>query len=268
LDRKSADERTGGDVAGETLELLQFRLSHYNEKARWALDWKGAPHRRTDLLPGPHAPRILWLTGRTQTPVLRVDGRIVADSARILEELERLFPEPPLLPKEPSLRRRALEIESRFDSEVGPAVRRTLFRVLLAEPDYVCGLFSEGRPRAQRRLYRALFPVTRTLMGRSMQVGDAAVAEAEKEVERALDFVAREAGPGGQLVGDAFSVADLTAAALLAPAVSPDHPDMALPQPRPAGVEAFLARWAAHPGAEWVREQYRRHRPLRRASRT
>jgi glutathione S-transferase len=250
-------------VAGPTLELLQFRHSHYNEKARWALDWKRAAHRRTDLLPGPHAPRILARTGRTQTPVLRVDGRIVAGSARILEELERLFPEPPLWPGDAVLRRRATEIAERFDAEVGPTLRRALFFVLLEEPDYVCGLFSEGKAPRVRILYRAVFPVTRTIMRRSMNVTEAAVREAEKEVERAFDFVAREAGPSGQLVGDVFSVADLTAAALLAPAVSPAHPDMELPRPRPAAVEAFLARWAAHPGAEWVREQYRRHRPRR-----
>jgi hypothetical protein len=36
---------------------------------------------------------------------------------------------------------------------------------------------------------------------------------------------------------------------------------MSQPRPRPAAVEAFLARFAAHPGAAWVREQYRKHRP-------
>ena len=35
--------------------LWQFTASHYNEKARWALDWKGVAHVRQSLLPGPHA---------------------------------------------------------------------------------------------------------------------------------------------------------------------------------------------------------------------
>jgi hypothetical protein len=26
------------------VELFQFRFSHYNEKARWALDWKSVSH--------------------------------------------------------------------------------------------------------------------------------------------------------------------------------------------------------------------------------
>ena len=66
-----------------TLELLQFPHSHYNEKVRWTLAYKGLPYHRRDLLPGPHAPTILWLTRQTQTPVMRFDGEVVAGSARI-----------------------------------------------------------------------------------------------------------------------------------------------------------------------------------------
>ena len=45
--------------------LLQFRSSHYNEKARWVLDYKGIPHVRRTLLPGFHARSVRKLTGRT-----------------------------------------------------------------------------------------------------------------------------------------------------------------------------------------------------------
>src|SRR6185503_21320125 len=41
--------------------LWQFRFSHFNEKARWALDWKRVPHTRSSLLPGWHFPQILWM---------------------------------------------------------------------------------------------------------------------------------------------------------------------------------------------------------------
>jgi hypothetical protein len=36
------------------MELIQFRYSPYNEKVRWALDFKRVPHVRRSLLPGPH----------------------------------------------------------------------------------------------------------------------------------------------------------------------------------------------------------------------
>ena len=68
-------------------------------------------------------------------------------------------------------------------------------------------------------------------------------------------------GEAGYLVGDSFSVADLTAAALLAPLASVSHPDMARPQPVPKALTEFYARWADHPAIAWVKHQYAAHRP-------
>ncbi len=242
--------------------LHQFPFSHFNEKARWGLDWKGVRHRRRSYLPGPHALAIQRLSGQTATPVLERDGRAIAGSARILEALERRYPDRPLEPADPALRRRALALQARFDAEVGPAVRSALFSVLLEEPDYLCRLFSSEKPRAVRLLYRAAFPLTRGIMGRANAALDpAVVARAFERTRQALDEVAKEAGPSGQLAGDAFSVADLACAALLAILVDPLHPDMARLRPIPERLEAFLARWAPHPGAQWVLVQYARHRP-------
>jgi len=100
--------------------LWQFTASHYNEKARWALDWKGVAHVRRSLLPGPHALKIRRMTGQTAVPVLVLDGRAIHDSTRIIEALEQAYPDPPLYPREPAERRRALDLEEFFDVELGP----------------------------------------------------------------------------------------------------------------------------------------------------
>ena len=34
--------------------LYHLKVSHYNEKARWALDYKGVPHVRRAAIPGRH----------------------------------------------------------------------------------------------------------------------------------------------------------------------------------------------------------------------
>lgn len=44
-----------GDLAVAGITLHPFPASHYNEKARWALDLKAVPHDRVSLLPGPPA---------------------------------------------------------------------------------------------------------------------------------------------------------------------------------------------------------------------
>lgn len=245
-----------------TLELLQFPYSHYNEKARWALDHKRVPHTCTNLLPGPHALTLRRLTGQTQVPVLRIDRELIAGSARIIDELERRYPDPPLYPADEASRRRALEIQKWFDEEVGPRVRRALFSVMLDEPSYVCRMFASDRSVPQRTLYRASFPLLRSFMKRGMGITDrASIEDAFRGTREALDFVAKQSGPEGCLVGDSFSVADLTAAALLAPTTNPDHPAMRRPEPIPDSIRQWLVRWADHPGARWVLEQYARYRP-------
>ena len=261
-DAARRDPSTGpGSDAMPGIVLHHFPSSHYNEKARWALDWKGVAHERRSYLPGPHAPWIRRLSGQTATPVLRLDGGIAVGSAAIVDALERRFPERPLYPQDPDLRRRALEIQRHFDAEVGPAVRAAVFSVLLEEPDYLCATFAAPKPRAVRRLYRAGFPLLKGIMARANGAADPQQVErAFERSRRALDFVAKEVGPSGQLVGNGFSVADLCCASLLAPLVDPGHPDMARLRPLPERVEAFLRRFASHPGAEWVLGQYARHR--------
>ena len=80
--------------------LWQFTYSHFNEKARWALDFKQVPHVRRSLLPGPHGVRIRRMTGQTAVPVLELDGRMIHDSTRIIAALEEAYPDPPLYPRD------------------------------------------------------------------------------------------------------------------------------------------------------------------------
>ena len=150
--------------------LWQFRFSHFNEKARWALDWKGIAHVRRSLLPGFHIPRVLWMTGQKSLPVLVLDGETIHDSTRIIERLERLRPEPALYPADATERRRALALEEFFDEELGPHVRRALFYELLPETEFAAAAFTLGCGPGTQRLYRTLFPALRVAMNADMQI--------------------------------------------------------------------------------------------------
>ncbi len=107
----------------DTPELWQFTSSHFNEKARWGLDFKRVAHIRHSLVPGFHVGTVKRMTGKTQVPVLKLNGEVFADSTRIIEALERAYPEPALYPSDPEERRRALELEDYFDEELGPYIR-------------------------------------------------------------------------------------------------------------------------------------------------
>jgi glutathione S-transferase len=244
------------------LELVQFPYSHYNEKARWGLDWKGLAHTRTSLLPGPHALRVKRLTGATQVPVLRVGDRVVAGSAAILDELERLAPDPPLWPEAPDDRARAREIQDFFDDDIGPRLRCAAFSLMIDHPDYICRMFAGTRSPLVRWLYRASFPVARGRIrrGNGLDV-PGAVEEGVAAVRRGLGLVAEEAGPEGYLAGPRFSVADLAAASILAPVADPPGSAMEKPRPMPEPLARWLDALSGHPGVAWVHEIYRRHRP-------
>jgi len=245
----------------DDLVLHMFPSSHYNEKARWALDWKGLPHRRVPYLPGPHLPQIKRLSGQAQVPVLVMRGQVIAGSARIVDELERAHPERPLYPSDPAARERALEIQRRFDDEVGPAVRTAVFSVMIDELDYFCAVFARRQPLVKRTAYRALLPLVKPLIAKGGGVEPANVARALARTGQALDETARLVERSAQIVGDAFCVAELTVAALLAPLAELTHPDMARPPSVPERMAVFYAGYAGHPAIAWVRGQYAQHRP-------
>jgi glutathione S-transferase len=246
----------------ENLVLHQFHYSHYNEKVRWALDLKEVRHRRITHLPGHHLRAIRRLSGQSQTPVMLFGEAVVAGSRAILRELERRWPQPTLLPVDARQRARADELVAHFDDHVGPLVRRSMFSELIQLRRYTCDMFARDRSPVVRLLYRSVFPVVRPLMAKSMGItGPDSIAEANRTIEQAFELVARESGESGYLVGDRFTVADLTAAALLAPAANPRDSPMARPTPMPARVSRWLEKWAELPGCRWVQETYRRHRP-------
>ena len=246
------------------LVLHMFPASHYNEKARWALDWKALPHTRIPYLPGPHLLAIKRLSGQAQTPVLVMQGRAIAGSARIIDELERAHPQRPLYPQDAALRERALEVQRRFDDEVGPAVRTVVFSGLVHELGYMCEVFTKGQPALKRTLYRATLPLVKPLIAQANGVNPPNVARAEARTQQALEEAARLIGPSGQIVGEAFSVADLTVAALLAPLTKLAHPDMARPALVPPRMAELYARYEKHAAIQWVCEQYAKHRPAPR----
>ena len=247
------------------LELLQFRYSPYNEKARWALAYKGLEHARRSLLPGPHAGPVRKLTGQTATPVLVIDGEPVAGSARVIDALDRLAPEPRLVPEDDGERARALAIQARFDDDLTPRMRCAVLAILIDEPGYMCRCFAGGAPPFKRAVYRAAVPFARRKIARGNGIDSpASVEDGRKATQEAFDFVAAETAATGYLVGGRFTVADLTAAATLATCIDPPDSDMERPTPHPRGLADWLAAWQGHPGAAWVLEVYRKHRTVDR----
>jgi len=244
--------------------LWHIGLSHYSEKARWALDHKEVPHsRRAVTVPGVHIPAALWLTrGASQTfPVLEIDGRRIGDSTEIIAALEERFPERPLYPADPEQRRRALELEDFFDEELGPHIRLLGFHELGKDPERFEAVIARTTPGPVASLGSGAVTYARTYTGMRFGVRDEESAElARTKIVAALVRLEAELGSDEYLVGDSFGVADLTAASLFYPLVIPDESPLPGDEPRPAGMESFSAPLRDRRGYRWVEEMYRRHR--------
>jgi glutathione S-transferase len=74
-----------------------------------------------------------------------------------------------------------------------------------------------------------------------------------------MDRLEAELGPSGHLVGDAFTVADLTAAALFTPLLAPRQRPYAPPTLAPP-LQELREELEARSGGAWVHETYARHR--------
>jgi glutathione S-transferase len=248
--------------------LWHLEISHYNEKARWALDHKGIAHERRAVTPGLQELTARRLRAGRTTPILEIDGRRIGDSTRIIEEIERRWPEPPLYPADPDERSRALDLEEYFDEHCGPDARRVLFADNLTDPDTFVAMFN-GRDRRRHGLVGALTPLFTRVVKWRFQIRPEVVEESRERVRAAFDRVEAEAGPSGYLAGDSFTVADLTAASILGIiVVPPEFPYIKLPaDERTAEFRRFRDSFRDHPGFRWVEEMYARHRAAPRARR-
>jgi glutathione S-transferase len=244
--------------------LWHISISHYNEKARWALDHKRLPHRRRAVPGGFHMPIAFALTrGAGYTfPILVLDGEAIGDSTAIIGALERRCPEPALYPEDPVERRRALDIEDWLDEEFAPALRLLGFHEMTRDPERLSALMDQFLPPAARGNQAARDMATRFT---SAFTGTRYGVKSEEAAERArlkvlagLDRLEAELDGNEYLVGDAFSVADLTAAALFYPLVlPPEGPNLGDP---PEPYQRFREPLQDRPGYQWVAEMYRRHR--------
>jgi glutathione S-transferase len=249
-----------GVTANAVPVLWHLKVSNYNEKARWALDYKAIPHVRRPAIPGQHVAIAKRLSGRNTFPVLQLDGETIGDSTEIIAALERRYPDRPLYPSDPGERCRALELEDFFDEELGPYVRTLVVHHMLPDARLTLGAFFPDIRGPRRLAARAMFPAIRRRFASSLAISSESVELAFEKLKIAGERFSAELQPSGYLVGDKFTVADLTLAALVAPAVAPEQFPYPQPQrnhPRIAPVREVLDEYGV---LEWTRNLYAFHR--------
>lgn len=240
--------------------LYQFSISHYCEKTRWQLDHKGLAYRVEHLFPGLHRLKTRRMAGTTSLPILRDGARVVADSTDIALYLEATYPQAPLLPPAGPLRDEILALEDRHD-RLGVHVRRWLYGQIEDWASVTDAMLRVHRPlfglrdRAKPMLVKGL----RTLYG----VTPERVAKSEAELLDGLEALEKRIhnDPSRYLVGDRLSLADISAAALYAPLLSPPDTPWADIGGFSTPAREVLDRIRERPAGQWILQRYRQDRP-------
>jgi glutathione S-transferase len=245
---------------GDAPVLWHLKVSHYNEKVRWALDYKAVPHVRRAAVAGRHRAIAERLSGDRTLPVLVLQDQAISDSSRIIEALERRFPEPALYPADPVAQARAVDLEDTFDEQLGPHMRLLVVHHMLPNASLTLGAFFPDLAGVRRLAARAMFPAVRRRFIADLDITSPGVEVAFEKVRAAGQRFQAELQPSGYLVGDGFTVADLTLAALVSPAVAPEQ----FPYPQPQRGHALFAplrdALSEYGVLDWARQIYARHR--------
>lgn len=242
--------------------LYVFTISHYCEKARWALDACTIPYQARHTMIGTHR-RIAKQLGarRGSVPFLHTASGVVVGSAAIVDWCEsqrQAVPAPWHLADD----QQARAIEKRLDDVAGVHVRRFYYSdALLNSPKSVRPIFSNGLPLWQRAAVTLGWSRIVTLMCQAMDLGEAQGRESRALIEAELDWLDSLLADGRPyLCGASWSRADLAAASLLAPLVEPPEHPVAGQLQIPAGVRTAMDAWAQRPAMRYVARMYAQHR--------
>jgi glutathione S-transferase len=244
--------------------LVTIPISHFCEKARWALDRAGV-----DYVEQPHLQLIHMVAarraggGRTVPVLVTAAGGVLGESADILRWADtQVAPERRLYP-DGELGVQAAELEGRLDGGFGPDGRLWMYHETLPVVRELAPWALAGVPRWERGVFHVSGRVVDLSIRRLLGIDAATAAAALERVDRVFDDIAARLSGGRRfLLGDRFTAADLAFAALAAPVLLPARYGSPLPPPEamPEGIAREVRRLRAHPAGVFADRLYAQER--------
>lgn len=240
--------------------LVTIAFSHFCEKGRWALDRGGIAYREEPHAPVVHLLGTLTRGGRS-TPLLKLpDGQVLKESHDILCYVDAQRPGL-LYPTDPSRRAEVDALEARFDQELGPATRRLAYHAIFGRSESMEPMLRATTQGPSRWLAPLLSRALPRMISRSLKIDDRGAARSREKLEAVLSDVEGRLSDGRRfLVGDAFSAADLTFAALYSPLLLPPEQPVTSRVEVPASLSALRAEALARPAGAFAMRLFRDER--------
>ncbi|KAF8940748.1 hypothetical protein BGZ47_007627 [Haplosporangium gracile] len=243
----------GQDKHSQTTALIlrSIAFSHYNEKARWALDYYKVPYIEYRSLPICHMISMFKHKAKKRpspgssvfvTPHLTIESdnnkdnerETIAfnDSAKILEFLSdqyaapansngRSSASPNLYSNDEASKTKIQALEERFNTMIGPHVRRVMYyEILLQSPRSVARSLGQhdNAGKLQTWIWSLFLPLFSWMLCKVIRINETSASRSRDVLKREFEHISRvlESGPPGPayLVGNQFTAADLTLASL------------------------------------------------------
>ena len=249
------------------LRLITIPISHYCEKARWALDRAGLAYREERHIQGIHRVAARRAGGGKTVPVLVTPEGVLGESEEIISWVDRrLGTERRLFPVQPDHLEEVQRLSRRFDGDLGVRGRRLMYVHMLPARRLALPFNDQGVPRWEDLLLRSTWPVMSGFVARELGITPGIEVEDERIVWQELDFAAEQLAQNGPfLTGERFTAADLTFAAMCAPVIVPPEYGVTLPQPdlMPPATAALVTRAREHPAGRYALTLFERYRRAR-----
>jgi glutathione S-transferase len=246
------------------LRLVTIPISHYCEKARWALERAGMEYREERHVQGVHRLAARRAGGGRTVPVLVTPDGVLGESAEILAWVDGRTPsEHRLFPSDPAAREEVERLCRRFDEVLGPRGRRLMYVHMLEQRELTMSFNNDGVPSWEDRFMRSGWPLVVRYAKRELGIRPGIETEDEALVWREFDSVAGLLADGrAHLCGERFGAADLTFAALSAAVLGPPEYGARLPEPGvlPRGMADLVRRAREHPAGAYALAQFAERR--------
>jgi len=211
------------------LELYQFELSHYCEKIRLILDYKGLAYRKVEVTPGLGQLELFHLSGQRQVPVLKDGNVMVGDSTAIAYYLDRQYPDPPLVPNEGYQRGLCSMMEAWADESIGLNARRVLLGAISQYGDLRTALLPTGTPDLLKNAVEVVPEGILRLLGVGIGLGPGVVKTAWEALRRDLEALCLLLKERPYLLGEQPTLPDFAVAGLSMYIKFPASEDLAIP---------------------------------------
>lgn len=196
------------------LELYQFELSHYCEKVRLILDYKGLPYRKVEVTPGIGQLDLYRMSGQRQVPVLKDGTEVIADSTAIAKYLDQRYPERPIIPADPIQRALCFVFEEWADESIGLNARKAMLGAFSQSAAFRRAFLPATTPDFLRTLVDSVPPQALEVLGMGAGLGPDAVKSARQTMQQTLESLCVLLQDRSYLISDEPTLADFAIAGL------------------------------------------------------